>query len=374
MRRRDGFLACLLAALALAAPLPATAQEVAAPGSPARQGPEIVPQSEIPVRADADERFAQDVIQRSTARDAIDRLGPPLEALAKSVAATAELFKGENLQLLAVIRLESLSRHWNFHARQLEDWRRDLKQVAAQYTEDAAELARRRATWDATRAAAAEAGGMSPALVNRVQAVVVSTGLLRRMWGWRGLSFVSLAQDAGSANHDVAPFASEAEIAPIVAAAGFALPDAALDWHRPSLHYRSDLALFAAAPVSLVGLAMLVFSPIVWAGAMLLLLGALVAVRQHFLWRFERHAIDARQILSQRGWLSPRLVAASRIKLHSVEIAQGPLARRRGYASLRFGLAGGALSFDGLPLTEAQAMREAVLDSIASVDFSALPR
>ncbi|HSG53877.1 MAG TPA: PH domain-containing protein, partial [Paracoccaceae bacterium] len=64
----------------------------------------------------------------------------------------------------------------------------------------------------------------------------------------------------------------------------------------------------------------------------------------------------------------------SRIKLHSVEIAQGPLARWRGYASLRFGLAGGALAFDGLPLDEAWAMRSAVLDSIASVDFSALPR
>jgi len=177
MRRRDGFLACLLAALALAAPLPATAQEVAAPAVPARQGPEIVPQSEIPVRADADERYAQDVMQRSKARDSIERLGPPLEALGKSVAATAELFKGENLQLLSVIRLESLSRHWNFHAKQLEEWRRDLKQVVAQYTEDAAELARRRANWEATRAAAAEAGGMAPALANRVQSVLAQLAL-----------------------------------------------------------------------------------------------------------------------------------------------------------------------------------------------------
>jgi len=177
MRRRDGFLACLLAALALAAPLPATAQEVAAPGSPARQGPEIVPQSEIQVRADADERYAQDVIQRSRARDPIDRLGPPLESLAKSVAATAELFKGEDLKILSVVRLESLSRHWKFHARQLERWRGDLQQAAAQYTEDAAELARRRASWEATRAAASEAGGMSPALANRVQAVLAQLAL-----------------------------------------------------------------------------------------------------------------------------------------------------------------------------------------------------
>ena len=177
MRRRDGFLACLLAALAFTTPFPAAAQEAVLPAASARQGPEIVPQSEIQVRADADERYAQDVIQRSRARDPIDRLGPPLESLAKSVAATAELFKGEDLKILSVVRLESLSRHWKFHARQLERWRGDLQQAAAQYTEDAAELARRRASWEATRAAAGEAGGMSPALANRVQAVLAQLAL-----------------------------------------------------------------------------------------------------------------------------------------------------------------------------------------------------
>jgi potassium-dependent mechanosensitive channel len=175
MRRRDRFLACVLAALVFAAPSPASAQEAAVPAPPARQGPEIVPQSEIPVRADADERYAQEVIQRSTARDPVDRLGPPLESLAKSVAGTAKLFDGEDLQILSVVRLESLSRHWNFHARQLEEWRRDLKQAAAQSTEDAEELARRRATWEATRAAAA--GGMAPALANRIQAVLAQLAL-----------------------------------------------------------------------------------------------------------------------------------------------------------------------------------------------------
>lgn len=208
----------------------------------------------------------------------------------------------------------------------------------------------------------------------RVQAIIVSTGFVRRVWGWRALSFVSLAQDAGSANHDVAPFATLAEIAPIVAAAGFTLPDEGVDWHRPSAAYRFDRALFAALPLVLAGIVLLFIEQIAWAAPLPWLLAALLALRQHFLWRYERHAVDARQILSRRGWLSPTLVAASRIKLHSVEIAQGPLARWRGYADLRFGLAGGALAFDGLPLQEAEAMREAVLCSIASVDFSALPR
>ncbi len=106
----------------------------------------------------------------------------------------------------------------------------------------------------------------------------------------------------------------------------------------------------------------------------MLALAGFLALRQHFLWRYERHAVDPRQILSRRGWLAPKLVIANRVKLHSVEIAQGPIARRRGYADLRFGLAGGRFSFDGLRLEDAEQMRAAVLGSIAAVDFSRLMR
>jgi len=176
MRPRVGFPAILLAVLAFGGALPTAAQD-AAPAAPARAGTEVIPQSDIPLRADTDERFAQDVIQRSQARDRIGRLEPKLEALGKSVAETAEALKGEDLQLLSVLRLESLSRHWNFHAKQLEQWRRDLRQSAGQFTDDATELARRRAIWEATRAAAAEAGGIAPALSNRVTTVLAQLSL-----------------------------------------------------------------------------------------------------------------------------------------------------------------------------------------------------
>jgi small-conductance mechanosensitive channel len=171
MRRRVGILSVLLAVLASGWMLPAAAQD-ASPAPPARTGPEVIPQSDIPLRADADERFAQDVIERSQTRDRIGRLEPRLEALGKSVAATAESLKGEDLQLLTVLRLESLSRHWRFHARQLEDWRRDLRQAGGQYTDDAAELARRRANWEATRSAVTESGGIATALSNRITTVL----------------------------------------------------------------------------------------------------------------------------------------------------------------------------------------------------------
>ncbi len=210
--------------------------------------------------------------------------------------------------------------------------------------------------------------------VHRVQAGVVSTGLLRRIWGWHGLSFVSLAQDAGSANHVVAPFAQTGEIEPIVHAADFAMPGQETAWHRPSPYYRFDRALLTALAPGLSGLALLAFAPSIWAGIAMLALAGFLALRQHFLWRYERHAVDPRQILSRRGWLAPKLVIANRVKLHSVEIAQGPIARRRGYADLRFGLAGGRFSFDGLRLEDAEQMRAAVLGSIAAVDFSRLMR
>jgi small-conductance mechanosensitive channel len=171
MRHRVGILAVLIAVLTLGWMLPAGAQD-ATPATPAKSGPEVIPQSDIPLRADADERYALDVIERSQARNRIGGLEPKLEALGKSVAATAESLKGEDLQLLSVLRLESLSRHWRFHARQLEDWRRELRQAGGQYTEDAAELARRRANWEATRTAVTESGGIATALSNRITTVL----------------------------------------------------------------------------------------------------------------------------------------------------------------------------------------------------------
>lgn len=209
--------------------------------------------------------------------------------------------------------------------------------------------------------------------VHRVQAVTVTTGMVRRIWGWQGLSFISLAQDAGSANHAVAPFAKTEEIAPIARAAGFALPDEKVEWYRTSPKYRRDRAMLGAMLPLLGALVALFFAEPALALAAALL-AMVLAARQYFLWRNERHALDSRQVLSRSSWLAPRLKIAAREKLHSVEIVQGPLARRGRYADLRFGLAGGRLTLTGLELAAAMRLRDAVLASIAAVDFSELPR
>lgn len=215
--------------------------------------------------------------------------------------------------------------------------------------------------------------------VHRVQALTITTGIVRRLFGWYRLAFVSLAQDAGAANHDVAPFARMSEIAPIARAAGFDLPTSDADWHRPSRKYRFDQALISAGTCLLAAAGFLA-AQIAWPEARGLVVGMVVmlafalgfGLQQAFLWRFERHMVSGRQVMARSGWLSPRLTLATRVKLHSVEIHAGPIAQRRGYANLVFGLAGGHFVMHGLPLQEAEQYREAVLDSIARVDFSEL--
>lgn len=206
---------------------------------------------------------------------------------------------------------------------------------------------------------------------HRVQAIEIGTRMLRYRFGWHGLKFISLAQDAGAANHVVAPFARMEEIEPIVRAAGFHPASNELDWHRASTSFRTDGAvlgsgffLMAAIPVAILAPAPLFVIPLVLAGA--------AAVAQLYSWRFHRHATDRTQIFASRGFLSPRLNIASRVKLHSVEISQGPIAQRRGYATLHLGLAGGTFSIPGIPLEEARRLRRAILDSIAAKDFSEL--
>jgi membrane protein YdbS with pleckstrin-like domain len=218
--------------------------------------------------------------------------------------------------------------------------------------------------------------------VHRVQALKVTTRILRRRFGWHALEVVSLAQDAKSGSHVVVPFAQMSEIAPVIRVAGFDLPDGITHWHRPSPRYRRDRALLSALPFALAAALQLAVGPLLpeeaggwypFVAAALATVALLFAARELFLSRHDRHAIDGERLYSRHGWLAPRLEIASRVKLHSVEIAQGPIARRRGYADLRFGVAGGTFAFTGVPLGEAGLIRDGVLHSIARIDFSRLP-
>jgi putative membrane protein len=91
-----------------------------------------------------------------------------------------------------------------------------------------------------------------------------------------------------------------------------------------------------------------------------------------YAWEFRRFALGEAQIFSTSGLLSPTSQIAIRLKLHSVEIAQGPLARRRGYATVHLGLAGGTFAIAGVPIEAARDLRARVLETIAATDYSRL--
>ncbi|GAA3786429.1 hypothetical protein GCM10022600_02730 [Qipengyuania pelagi] len=207
--------------------------------------------------------------------------------------------------------------------------------------------------------------------IHRVQALRIGTGIVRRLFGWHRLRVVSLAQDTGGANHDAAPFAQMGEIAPIVRETGFHLPGRDAEWQRGSKQYRIDRVIIAALLLIPLAVGCAVFvNPPLWIGPLLGL--AWIALVEAFHFSHDRHALDPDQLYSRQGWLSPKLAIASRVKLQSVEIARGPIARRRGYATLHLGLAGGQMAIPGLPITRAETLREAVLASIGKRDFSDL--
>lgn len=214
--------------------------------------------------------------------------------------------------------------------------------------------------------------------VHRVQGIKIGTGWLRYRFGWHNLRFVSLAQDSGAANHVVAPFAQMDEIEPIVAEAGFHLPGEDADWHRASRKYRTDSAILDSllflVGALVAGVATSIFAPEwVWlAIAIPLALAAFSALAALYSWHIQRHAIDADQVMSTKGIFAPKSQIATRLKLHSVEISQGPIARRRGYATLHLGQAGGEFHISGLPIERAREVRREVLNTIAATDFSQL--
>lgn len=209
--------------------------------------------------------------------------------------------------------------------------------------------------------------------VHRVQAVRIGTGLIRGRLGWHGLSFVSLAQDSGSANHVVAPFGQMDELRPIIAEAGFEPPSEDLAWQRGAANARIDAAVLSALLLAPVAAAAIVMDR-PWLALLPVAAAILLAVRQAYLWRFERHALSSSQLFIGSGWLVPKLSIASRVKLQSVEISQHILGRRRGYATLHLGLAGGTMAVSGIAPDRAEELRRAVLTSIAGTDFSELGR
>lgn len=209
---------------------------------------------------------------------------------------------------------------------------------------------------------------------HRVQAAVVQTGPIRKRSGWHSLKFVSLAQDSKEeSNYVAAPLATLGEVWRIAQAAGIDAPDGDERLRKGAvLHW--IMQWFLLVPPLLIAMAaLLIFADRPLAPTLFLsLLLVITACLFWCDWRKYRFGLDDQQLYLQRGWWQQQLTLAPQVKVQSIEIAQGPLARRCGLASLKFGIAGGTLEMVALPLSTAQAIREAVMEKVAEVDYSAI--
>lgn len=204
---------------------------------------------------------------------------------------------------------------------------------------------------------------------HRVQAMRLSTGVLRRRFGWHALTFLSLAQDAGSESHVVAPFGRLEELWRIARIAGFTKPDEATRWERQSPLYRRDGMVLAAA-LAPAGMAWALAVGIPLLGVATVALGTAVVGERWLSWRHSGYAVDRSQIMARRGWLAPRLTIAPRAKLQSFEFRQGPLGRLHGYGTVHLGVAGGTMFIPGVSRDRVGPLRRAVLESAGESDFS----
>ncbi len=209
---------------------------------------------------------------------------------------------------------------------------------------------------------------------HRVQAALVQTGPFRKRRGWHSLKFVSLAQDSKQeANYVAAPFATLDEVWRIAQAAAIAAPDGDERLQLGAVKHWLTQLLFIV-PMLLTAMAALVIFADAPIGRTTLLLLLLVLPGALFWldWRQYRFGLDDRQLYVKRGWWRQQMTIAPQVKVQSVEIAQGPLSRRQGLASLRFGIAGGTMEMIALPLATAVAIRDAVMEKVAAVDYSAI--
>ncbi|MFZ4535742.1 mechanosensitive ion channel family protein [Propionivibrio sp.] len=124
--------------------------------------------ADIPARADADQQHIQDIVHRAQVPDVAQRYDAALARHSTAIGQLAERSGKSDLAVLSVRRLESLQRHWLLYERVLTQTRAELARSTNAKSEDMAELAKRRAVWQAT----GQTAGLAPALLERVDELI----------------------------------------------------------------------------------------------------------------------------------------------------------------------------------------------------------
>lgn len=225
----------LVAATALAQipGLPAKTDATAAPAQAA-----IVPIGDIAQRADDDEAFVQEVIQRSKANTSADTLKERLTTIQRNVDDLAVKAQGNRLDTMTLSSLEALERYLSFLDHQLHQWQTEQQAAARPVSADAATLLQRRKLWQDTRTAIA--GSTMSALTQRIDLLLGAIGQAERAVSQPLTQLLALGREAAALQTRV----SQATAA---AAARIAAIDRRL-WSRDTDNLFTALASAERAP------------------------------------------------------------------------------------------------------------------------------
>ncbi len=182
----------------------------------------------------------------------------------------------------------------------------------------------------------------------RVQAAIISSGPVRRLFGYYALYIQNLARDDDGdgkqeRDHLVAPCVRLTEVDGILADIGLSRSDLHhADWARPhgAMILRIPLVFMGIAALQTIVMA-IVAPQLLWV-PVLLVASALLAVLTGWLdWRLRRWRFDGRTLESITGWLRSRHVILPARHVQSADLYISPLRRRFGLADLLLGVPGG---------------------------------
>ncbi|MEQ1510295.1 MAG: PH domain-containing protein [Sphingopyxis sp.] len=207
--------------------------------------------------------------------------------------------------------------------------------------------------------------------ITRVQAAMLSTGVLRRYFGWYDVRLQSLANDGkNEPDHMVAPLARLHEADAILAElaldrAGYEDGIDTAGWHR------SHPVTIIFIPLILMGASIIAFTTIttftpehLWAVWFPALSVPFMAMIGWFDWRNSRSHFDGRLLHITKGVMRHRHIILPARNVQSADVAIGPIEQRLGLCSLVLGVPGGRQGqheVTAIPLGDARALRTAIL-------------
>jgi len=177
--------------------------------------------------------------------------------------------------------------------------------------------------------------------MHRVQAAIITTGPIRKFFGWYHLKFQSLAGDpSGQTDHSAAPCAKLNELAPIIDETQITNLSEELEFESVdhAFWWRDAVITWLVLKVTALGLGFFVHT-----GFFALILLALPLIAIQFLnWRNHKYALSHAQLFVRTGWWRRKLTIVPLRKIQTVDVDQSPLDHPLELATVTIGVAGGS--------------------------------